>query len=154
MNTIARNEVPALGGMIGDDILVARYWVGDQEIAMAALPASAEIEGVWGEYGRDVSTTHGDGLDNTIAMAEAGSEIARKALAIGAHIPSAFECHALMVAKQAGHITDLDEDSRYWSSTQRSSGYAFSMIFGIGYQYVDDKICGFRVRPVRRLLIQ
>jgi len=41
----------------------------------------------------------------------------------------------------------------YWSSSQRSANYAFTMLFGDGYQYNDSKLTEFRVRPVRRLLI-
>ncbi|MDG9928291.1 MULTISPECIES: hypothetical protein [unclassified Pseudomonas] len=158
MKTIARTDLPAFGQPLEGGTLIARYWIGGQEgaqeVALVALPAEAELVGPWGEYRQHVPTTHGDGHANTVAMAEAGSALAKQALEIDAHIPSAFECHALMVAKQAGHLDDLDEDHWYWSSTQRSANYAFYMCFADGYQLSLDKDGEFRVRPVRRLLLQ
>ena len=43
--------------------------------------------------------------------------------------------------------------SWYWSSTQRSANYAFSMDFDDGYQDTSGKNVELRVRPVRRELI-
>lgn len=44
-------------------------------------------------------------------------------------------------------------DTWYWSSSQRSAYYAFSMYFDGGGQYHDDKGSELRVRPVRSELI-
>ncbi|ATR83809.1 DUF1566 domain-containing protein [Pseudomonas sp. HLS-6] len=41
----------------------------------------------------------------------------------------------------------------YWSSSQRSANYAFSMSFDVGLQDITDKGHELRVRPVRRSLI-
>ena len=43
--------------------------------------------------------------------------------------------------------------SWYWSSSQRSAYFAFTMYFGDGYQGLSDKDNEFRVRPVRSQLI-
>ncbi|MDT4879290.1 hypothetical protein FQZ97_1149430 [compost metagenome] len=87
-------------------------------------------------------------------MAEAGSAIAVKALELGAHIPSCLEAQLVMAAKHAGLITDLREDRLYWLSTQLSSGYAYFMVFGGGWQGSDDKGDERPVRPVRSVLIR
>ena len=42
----------------------------------------------------------------------------------------------------------------YWSSTQRSANYTFSVGFGVGSQFSHAKYLEFRVRPVRSVLIQ
>ncbi|WP_447775191.1 DUF1566 domain-containing protein [Pseudomonas chlororaphis] len=42
----------------------------------------------------------------------------------------------------------------YWSSTQRSANYAFSMGFDDGYQGTNGKNFELRVRPVRSELLQ
>lgn len=154
MKTIARNEVPALGQPLEDGTLIARYWRGNDEIALIAMGADAELDGEWGEYGQDVATTHGDGYSNTLAMAEAGSEIAKQVLELDTHIPSAFEAHALMVAKETGLITDLREDRRYWTSSQSSADFAYFMDFGAGWQGYGDKGYERLVRPVRSRIIQ
>ena len=151
--SIKTSELPAFGQPFAEGTLFARQWYGDKEYALVALGAESEIEGEWGKYGQDVETNHGDGEDNTRAMAEAGSELAAQVMALGAFIPSALESSQMMYAKQLGYVTDLDEDDWYWTSTQYSSGLAFSASFGTGdteWNYKDD--C-FRVRPVRRVLI-
>ncbi|WP_332847588.1 DUF1566 domain-containing protein [Pseudomonas lactucae] len=40
-------------------------------------------------------------------------------------------------------------DTWYWSSSQRSANYAFSLDFGDGYQLITGKGYELRVRPVR-----
>ncbi|WP_043309313.1 DUF1566 domain-containing protein [Pseudomonas sp. ML96] len=154
MQTIRRNEVPALGQPLAGGTLIARYWQGEKEIALIALGADAEFEGKWAPDYEQVATTHGDGYSNTLAMAEAGSAIAAKVLELDAHIPSAFEAHVMMVAKQTGYLTDLREDRFYWTSSQYSAYSAFSMDFEGGWQYYDGKGNERLVRPVRSLIVQ
>ena len=45
------------------------------------------------------------------------------------------------------------QDCYYWSSSQRSAYYAFTMDFGDGNQYLNVKYSELRVRPVRRFFI-
>ncbi|MBB1606510.1 MULTISPECIES: DUF1566 domain-containing protein [unclassified Pseudomonas] len=151
--SIKASELPAFGQPFADGTLFARQWYGDSEYALVALGAESEIEGEWGKYGQDVETNHGDGEANTRAMAEAGSELASKVLALNAFIPSALESSQMMYAKQLGYVTDLDEDDWYWTSTQYSSTYAFYTYFDTGSTDWDLKGLNFRVRPVRKILI-
>ena len=45
------------------------------------------------------------------------------------------------------------KDTWYWSSSQRSANFAFTMYFGGGNQLTGGKCTELRVRPVRRLFI-
>lgn len=152
--SIKTSELPAFGQPFAEGTLFARQWYGDKEYALVALGAESEIEGEWGKYGQDVETNHGDGEANTRAMAEAGSELAAKVLALGAFIPSALESSQMMFAKQLGYVADLDEDDWYWTSSQCSSGIAFCTTFDTGFTDFNVKYYFLRVRPVRSLIIQ
>jgi len=151
--SIKASELPAFGQPFAEGTLFARQWYGDKEYALVALGAESEVEGEWGKYGQDVETNHGDGEANTRAMAEAGSELAAKVLALGAFIPSALESNQMMFAKQQGYVADLDEDEWYWTSSQASSGGAFCTHFVAGYTDFSGKGSNLRVRPVRKILI-
>ncbi|MEL7937632.1 hypothetical protein [Pseudomonas delhiensis] len=151
--SIKASELPAFGQPFAEGTLFARQWYGDKEYALVALGADSEVEGKWGKYGQDVETNHGDGEANTRAMAEAGSELAAQVLALGVFIPSALELNQMMYAKQQGYVDDLDEDDWYWTSSQCSSNYAFDVYFLDGRTDRSNKGYGFRVRPVRKILI-
>lgn len=145
--------LPAIGAELAGGKLVTLYMLAGIEFALVDLGAGAEIEGAWGEYGQEVETTHGDGEKNTRAMAEAGSTIAIKALESGAYIPSALECHLLMHAKETGVIEDLREDRFYWSSTQYSAYFAYTLDFEHGWQSLSDKGYERPARLVRKIPI-
>ncbi|WJV25870.1 MULTISPECIES: hypothetical protein [Pseudomonas] len=151
--TIAAAELPERGQPLAGGIFVTRYWLNGEERALV-LPDD-ELNGAWGEYGVKIpgADSYSDGEANTRAMAEAGSEIAVKALERGSHIPSCLEGSLMMAAKADGVIQSLKEDW-YWLSTQRSANYAFYMYFEDGYQDFYDKLNELRVRPVRSLLIR
>lgn len=136
---IHADVIPAIGAELAGGKLITLYMLAGVEFALVYLGAAAEVKGPWGEYGKKVETTHGDGEKNTPAMAEAGSSIAIQALEAGAFIPSIMECHLLMHAKETGVIDDLREDRFYWSSTQYSAHYAYGMDFESGWQYGDGK---------------
>ncbi|MCE1090974.1 hypothetical protein LU640_30735, partial [Pseudomonas monteilii] len=87
------------------------------------------------------------------AMAEAGSQIAIKALELGAFIPSCLEGQLLMAAKADGLVT-LREDGWHWLSSQRSAGIAYGMAFEGGWLSGILRNDEFLVRPVRSLMIQ
>ncbi|MHB9798444.1 hypothetical protein ACYCAX_11600 [Pseudomonas sp. MT3] len=151
--SIKASELPAFGQQFAGGTLFTRQWYGDKEYALVALGADTELSGVWGEYGQDVATNHGDGEANTRAMAEAGSELAAKVLVLEAFIPSALESHQMMFAKQLGYLTDLREDAWYYTSTQYSADYAFLMDFEDGWQDYYVKGTERLARPVRKILI-
>lgn len=149
-------DLPAIGQALADGVLYSRAWLDGKEYAYVDLGKDREFAGEWGESGQDVegAQSYRDGAANTIAMAEAGSPIAKQALEIGegVFIPSALELASLYAAKQAGEIDGL-QDRWYWSSSQCSSRSAFGTGFSVGYTILSGKYGEFRVRAVRKILI-
>ncbi|HEK2618713.1 TPA: hypothetical protein ACKPZN_003855 [Pseudomonas aeruginosa] len=155
-DSIHQNDLPEIGQPLADGTFFARQWLNGKEYAYVDLGKSAEFTGEWGEYGQDVdgAVSYRDGASNTIAMAEAGSPIAKQALEIGegVFIPSVLELALLFSAKQAGELSGF-ADCWYWSSSQYSADDAFFTGFGGGSTGTTGKGIGFRVRPVRKILI-
>ncbi|HHO8881724.1 TPA: hypothetical protein ACRXYB_006611, partial [Pseudomonas aeruginosa] len=151
-DSIHPSDLPEIGQPLADGIFFARQWLNGKEYAYVDLGKSAEFTGEWGEYGQDVvgAVSYRDGASNTVAMAEAGSPIAKQALEIGegVFIPSALELALLFSAKQAGELSGF-ADRWYWSSSQSSADSAFIAHFVGGYTYSNGKDSDFRVRPVR-----
>lgn len=153
LQSIAAADLPERGQPLAGGIFVTRYWLNGQERALVLLPD--EFEGVWGEYGVEIegAGSYSDGEANTRAMAEAGSQIAIKALELGAFIPSCLEGQLVMAAKADGLVT-VREDGWHWLSSQRSADYAYNMGFEDGWLYDNRKLSECFVRPVRSLPIQ
>ncbi|WHL26651.1 hypothetical protein QJS63_18165 [Pseudomonas juntendi] len=153
LQSIAAADLPERGQPLAGGIFVTRYWLNGQERALVLLPD--EFEGVWGEYGVEIegAGSYSDGEANTRAMAEAGSQIAIKALELGAFIPSCLEGQLVMAAKADGLVT-VREDGWHWLSSQRSADYAYNMGFEDGWLYDNRKLSECSVRPVRSLPIQ
>ncbi|HCK4353418.1 DUF1566 domain-containing protein [Pseudomonas aeruginosa] len=155
-DSIHPSDLPEIGQPMVDGTFFARHWLNCKEYAYIDLGKSAEFAGEWGEYGQDVgaAASYRDGASNTVAMAEAGSPIAKQALEIGAgvFIPSALELALLFSAKQAGELSGFS-DLWYWSSSQYSADNAFGTYFDDGYTISSGKHYDLRVRPVRKILI-
>ena len=150
--TVLAAELPERGQPLAGGVLVTRYWLNGAERALFLLPD--ELNGVWGEYGVKIegAGSYSDGEANTRAMAEAGSEIAVKALELGGFIPSCLEGQLLMAAKADG-LVELRDDRYHWLSTQRSANSAYYMGFVDGWLYVHAKYDERLARPVRRKFI-
>lgn len=153
LQSIAAADLPERGQPLAGGIFVTRYWLHGQERALVLL--DDEFEGAWGEYGAKIegAGSYSDGEANTRAMAEAGSQIAIKALALGAFIPSCLEGQLVMAAKADGLVT-LREDGWHWLSSQRSAYGAYYMDFEDGWLSLNRKVNEFLVRPVRSLILQ
>ncbi|HCH0514904.1 hypothetical protein ACSLV1_09240 [Pseudomonas aeruginosa] len=155
-DSIHPSELPEIGQPLADGTFFARHWLNGKEYAYIDLGKSAEFTGEWGEYGQDVggAVSYRDGASNTVAMAEAGSPIAKQALEIGAgiFIPSALELALLFSTKQAGELSGFS-DRWYWSSSQYSANFAFITYFSGGFTGNGGKGSVRRVRPVRKILI-
>ncbi len=153
LQSIAAADLPERGQPLAGGIFVTRYWLNGQERALVLL--DDEFEGAWGEYGAKIegAGSYSDGESNTRAMAEAGSQIAIKALELGAFIPSCLEGQLVMAAKSDGLVT-VREDSWHWLSSQRSAYYAYVMGFEDGWLTSYHKSGEFLVRPVRSLILQ
>ncbi|HCF0051531.1 TPA: DUF1566 domain-containing protein [Pseudomonas aeruginosa] len=155
-DSINPSDLPEIGQPLADGTFFARQWLNGKEYAYVDLGKSAEFTGEWGEYGQDVdgAVSYRDGASNTVAMAEAGSPIAKQATEIGegVFIPSVLELALLFSAKQAGELSGFS-DRWYWSSSQYSAYAAFYTYFYDGYTSLSGKYIDFRVRPVRKILI-
>lgn len=151
--TVLAAELPERGQPLAGGVFVTRYWLNGVERALILLPD--ELNGVWGEYGLKIegAGSYSDGEANTRAMAEAGSEIAVKALELGGFIPSCLEGQLLMAAKADG-LVELRDDRYHWLSTQRSADYAYTMDFEDGWLSDYAKGSERLARPVRSLPIQ
>lgn len=105
-DSIHQNDLPEIGQPLADGTFFVRHWLNGKEYAYVDLGKSAEFAGEWGEYDQDVdgAVSYRDGASNTVAMAEAGSPIAKQAMEIGegVFIPSILELALLFSAKQAG----------------------------------------------------
>lgn len=151
--TVLAAELPERGQPLAGGVFVTRYWLNGVERALILLPD--ELSGTWGEYGAKIegADSYSDGEPNTRAMAEAGSEIAVKALELGGFIPSCLEGQLLMAAKADG-LVELRDDRYHWLSTQRSADDAYSLDFEDGWLDFYGKGSGRLARPVRSLPIQ
>ncbi len=114
-----------------------------------------ELQGEWGEYGKDVpgATSRTDSAANTSAMAAAGSTIAQQVLALRDDagrtdyaIPSQA---ALQLA--AANVPELFAKDWFWSSTQDSRCGAFVQGFEFGTSGWYGKDSSYRVRAVRTI---
>ena len=151
--TVLAAELPERGQPLAGGVFVTRYWINGVERALILLPD--ELSGPWGEYGVKIegADSYSDGESNTRAMAEAGSEIAVKALELDGFIPSCLEGQLLMAAKADG-LVELNEERFHHLSTQRSANDAYGMDFGDGWLSDYAKNGERLARPVRSLPIQ
>lgn len=108
----------------------------------------------WGCYGTEIKGADSlrDGFANTTAMAEAGSALAKEVMAMEAddfrdcYLPAL--CELNQVFANLGH---LFEKEVFWSSTQYSSGSAWSQGFESGDTHYWSKDYTDRAFVVRRV---
>jgi hypothetical protein len=168
----AIEEVPSIPGTpFAGGYYMGRCFIG---IIPYAIVVSSKTEGdhdaiAWNKSAKNVAgaLSYFDGLENTKAMAEAGSKLAKWAqdLRIGGFddwfIPSRQD---LLIIKgheaDAGALfqedgTEAFERDWYWSSTQHASlpSSAWMQGFGYGLQSFNRKDCSYRARAVRRVAI-
>lgn len=118
-------------------------------------PAASFEEVELGTYGTHVegADSKSDGLANTQALAQAGSELCQKILAleIGGHrdwyLPAANEAHVM-----ATTVPELfEDDDYYWTSTQDGARVAFVQDFEIGGHGTGFKGDARRASAVRKI---
>lgn len=83
------NELPEIGSPLAGGFYAGMLDCNGERFALIVSPADAgTTEGIWGAGGETIEASHvADGPANTVAMAEAGSDIAKWALelSIGEH---------------------------------------------------------------------
>lgn len=100
-----------------------------------------------------------DGLANTKALADTGSEIAKKVLVLNLgglqwHIPTLQEIHLgynnkIMLNASLGiSCKQPIKDSWYWSSTRKNNKYNFVLYWDYGDRYCSSQDHSYWVRPV------
>jgi hypothetical protein len=85
MKSSATEIIPILGTAMGGGFYAGRTQIGDQVFALIVAPkALGELVGAWNDSLKSVAgaISYCDGLENTIAMVEAGSAIAQAARAL------------------------------------------------------------------------
>ena len=161
-------KLPKPGTKFEGGFFAGRFFIGDQPHALIVAPkAEGQIAPVrWNDSPKIVTgaTSYCDGLANTKAMAKAGSELARKMLALRIdgfddwHLPSRLQL--LMAYHELAAVRAFAEGAKeafdrnwYWSSTQHAelAVYAWYQLFGDGLQYYWSKGYGSRARAVRTI---
>ena len=166
-----RIVVPAIGAALAGGFCLGHVFVDAAPYALIVAPkAGGEHEPtVWNESRTKVKGALGyfDGMANTRAMAEAGSDVAKWALEQRIdgfddwHIPSRQDLLVMRGNLEAAGAAFADngreafERDWYWSSTQYAANdaYAWFQSFGWGGQNDARKSNEYRVRLVRRLPI-
>jgi hypothetical protein len=156
-------DLPRIGapwaGQGGNLIGIIRGEKGQPDYCLVVpTNKSAKLKGIYGPLERVTGAeSEYDGLANTKAMAAAGSDVAKRVLAlqISGHadfyIPSRREARLAQT-----NAPELFSPEAHWTSTQyrARSDYAWVQTFGRGNQYAGHKSNVFPVRAVRRVPIQ
>jgi hypothetical protein len=83
MNTIKKSELPAIGTELAGGFYTGIIQTNGQQYALITAPKALEFTGQWGNYGTiPGANSLNDCTNNTIAMAEAGSDLAQKVVLI------------------------------------------------------------------------
>jgi hypothetical protein len=134
-----------------------RYTPDGPPVHLVGAIGQHEIDSAeWGPAGKRIAgaDSYHDGRANTQAMADGGSELAQRVLAldIDGHtdwfLPSQADVHLM-----AATVKHLMQPKIYWTSTQYSAHDAWYQNFHYGNQGLDDKDCEFRAVPVRTIQI-
>lgn len=161
-------KLPKIGAKFEGGFFAGRFFIGDQPHALIVAPKTeGQIAPMrWNDSLKNISgaTSYCDGLASTKAMAKAGSELAKKMLAlrIGGfddwHLPSRLQLlvayHELKSVKAFAEGTkEAFDHTWYWSSTQRAEyvDSAWYQGFGNGDQDCFRKLYEFRARAVRTI---
>ena len=166
-----QTEIPTIPGTeFGGGFYAGRFFIGNDTYALIVAPkVLGETEKMPWNNSYDTVTgalSYADGLANTRAMAEAGSELAKKILdlRIGGfddwHLPSHLQQLVSFYELQSaaafarGGLEAFERDW-YWSSTQHAThaDWAWMQFFGYGYQDNLRKGYDYRARAVRRIKI-
>lgn len=115
------------------------------------------LKGEWGCRGKEIKGADNDlyGMPNTVAMAEAGSDIAAQILSMEIEGHSDFYLAARHEYRAFYlNVPELFKtDDWYWTSTQTDAHTAFLQDVYDGGQGYLSKTSSYRVRPVRSFVI-
>jgi len=167
--TMKNQKIPTKPGTaFGGGFYAGRFYIGADAYALIVAPkAEGQIEPMpWNKSLKLVTgaTSYCDGMANTMAMAKAGSALAKQVLKlrIGGfkdwHLPSRLQLliayHELATAKAfAPEAKEAFDRASYWSSTQHAedADSAWVQYFDYGYQGYGLKGIEWRARAVRTI---
>lgn len=168
MNTINGITLPAIGSAFEGGFFSGCFFIGNEPRALIVSPrADGEFEDVlYHNKLTDITgaTHYADGLTNTRAMAEAGSELAQRLLDLRIagfddwHLGSRLQ--KLLVFSELRYLPQFGEDEPdgfateyYWTSTQpaESNEAAWCQGFLNGTQNDVHKFFRLRARAVRTI---
>jgi hypothetical protein len=124
----------------------------DQHLIVVTTDPAATFKSVWGEYGQDVAGAKSrfDGRANTIAMAAAGSEAAKRVLALQVNgVADCFMPSQSQLQLACANAPEAFERDYHWSSTQDSQYSVFAHDFEIWCRVCKDD--QHRVRAFRAI---
>lgn len=142
------------GGIFAGIVRGAAGWP-DHYLIIPTHQAAEFHEVTLGTYDQDVTgaTSKSNGMANTTALAEAGSELCKKILELEIeghrdwYLMSANEAHIA-----AANVPELfEKEGWYWTSTQDGRSSAFVQDFEGGYHSYGSKDYERRARAVRRI---
>ena len=160
--TARAEEAPRIGeywkGQGGIYVGVGRGYDGmpDHRLILPTDPKAIFEKRALGTYGVDVKGACSDhnGMANTIALAEAGSDICKEILALEIEGHKDFYLMSRTDARLCmANVADQFEKEWYLTSTQYSSGGAWGQGFDDGSQDYFYERYEALVRPVRRLIL-
>lgn len=170
MNAVASPKGLIIGSAIGGGFFAGRFFIGAQAYGLIVSPkAEGDLEPM--QWNRSLKAVRGalsynDGRANTIAMAEAGSKLAKQILELRIgdcddwHLMSRQE--ALMAFYELQEVpafqpggAEAFEGDWYWTSTQHAADgeCAWFQYFDDGLQSYGRKSNNIRARAVRRIPI-
>lgn len=119
-------------------------------VVVPDAPAKPLLKMPWGKYGQDVpgANCRLDGYANTLAMAEAGSELAKAILALPGDCHLASQAEAALCAATLPNIFPA---GYHWTSTQYSRNGAWYQDFEYGGSGAYGKGDEFRAVAVRKI---
>jgi hypothetical protein len=168
VTTIKAADAPKLGQRALGGIMLGHFFLGDQHRIIIRSPAEYQIEPMpWNDSTKLVKAalSYNDGAANTAAMAKAGSELAKKILAIeiegvgGWYLWSQLEA---MICFGNSRLIELPKAEQfrkewYWTSTQcphpSDAVCAFVQSFDYGYSFWGRKSNDYRAFAVRSLAV-
>lgn len=160
---VATLKAPRLGqywpGQGGVVFAIARGENGKPDTWLIAASDKSgklkQLRSSYGCYGTEIKTarSYRDGAANTAALLKADSPLAKACTAVEADGHKDFfapaQCQINMLR---ANLPDKIKDVGWvLSSTEYSAYYAWSQPFGVGTQYVDDKVNECSVFPVRQV---
>lgn len=115
-----------------------------------------DFKSEWGCRGVEIKGADNDlyGMPNTAAMAEAGSDLAKKILGMKIeghcdfYLGARHEYRACYLS-----VPELFKKEWYWTSTQHGAHHAFVQYFSDGNQGYGNETSRYYVRPVRSFVI-